>query len=243
MNTVKYPRVHVPLLGQDGNAFSILGRVMNEMRRQAVPADEVEAFHAEATSGNYDHLLQTVMRWVSTEASPEIDSTPLGDSEEFVLPAGTYRLGDPCYSVPDDRWSEWLQAAGLSNEKRNLYATLDGFPVLGLGTQYGDGEYLDQRGRTYGVDAGLIGLVPVDLPGLREDYPDPEQNGVYHVVSFDQPVRCIRYEDGTLVFGDITIPTGDVEDEDEECWTCGEDAGWCSCDDEDIYSDEDEERD
>jgi hypothetical protein len=29
-----------------------------------VDADELAAFTTEATSGDYDHLLQTVMRWV-----------------------------------------------------------------------------------------------------------------------------------------------------------------------------------
>jgi len=32
-----------------------------------VPQDEIDAFFAEATSGDYDHLLQTTMRWVDWE--------------------------------------------------------------------------------------------------------------------------------------------------------------------------------
>jgi hypothetical protein len=56
--------VEVQLTGQDGNAFAVLGAV----RKALVDAghdDEVEAFLAEATSGDYDHLLWTCMRWVS----------------------------------------------------------------------------------------------------------------------------------------------------------------------------------
>lgn len=61
----KYPDVHVELVGEDGNAFAILGRVNGAMIRADVPKAEREAFHSEATSGDYDHLLRTVTRWVS----------------------------------------------------------------------------------------------------------------------------------------------------------------------------------
>ena len=64
---VKYPEVHVDLIGEDGNAFSILGRVTKAMRRGGVDKDEVKEFTDEATSGDYDHLLQTVMKWVDTD--------------------------------------------------------------------------------------------------------------------------------------------------------------------------------
>jgi len=64
MTTVRYPNIEVQLTGTDGNAFAILGAVQRELRHHDVPADEVTAFNDEATSGDYDHLLQTCMRWV-----------------------------------------------------------------------------------------------------------------------------------------------------------------------------------
>ena len=60
----KYPEIKVKLTGEDGNAFSILGRVTRAMRHASVSKEERDAFHAEATSGDYDHLLATAMRWV-----------------------------------------------------------------------------------------------------------------------------------------------------------------------------------
>ena len=39
-------------------------RVVREMRRAGVPRQEVDAFMAEATFGDYDHLLETCKRWV-----------------------------------------------------------------------------------------------------------------------------------------------------------------------------------
>jgi hypothetical protein len=58
------PDVSVRLVGTDGNAFAILGRVRRALTDADVSEDDQAAFTAEATSGDYDHLLQTVMRWV-----------------------------------------------------------------------------------------------------------------------------------------------------------------------------------
>ena len=63
----KYPEVVVELSEQDGNAFSILVRVRRAMRRADVDQNEIALFRKEATSGDYDNLLQTVMRWVTVE--------------------------------------------------------------------------------------------------------------------------------------------------------------------------------
>jgi hypothetical protein len=63
--SVKHPEVEVQLVGNDGNAFAILGTVSKALRRAGVSAEEVSDFNAEATSGDYDHLLQTAMRWVN----------------------------------------------------------------------------------------------------------------------------------------------------------------------------------
>jgi hypothetical protein len=60
----RHPEVQVQLTGQDGNAFAILGRTAAALRAAGVPAEEVDSFFAEATSGDYDHLLQTTMAWV-----------------------------------------------------------------------------------------------------------------------------------------------------------------------------------
>ncbi len=62
--TVKYPEVSAQLTGRDGNAFAILGAVTKAMREAGVDKDERDAFIAEATAGDYDHLLATAMNWV-----------------------------------------------------------------------------------------------------------------------------------------------------------------------------------
>lgn len=56
----------VKLIGENGNAFAILGLVRRGILRSDRPelADE---FIMEATSGDYDHLLATCMRYVTVE--------------------------------------------------------------------------------------------------------------------------------------------------------------------------------
>jgi hypothetical protein len=60
----KYPDIKVKLTGTDGNAFAILGRVQTALRRGGVGREEIAAFQQEATSGDYDHLLATALKWV-----------------------------------------------------------------------------------------------------------------------------------------------------------------------------------
>ena len=61
---IRYPFVSVRLVGSDGNAFAIMGAVCKNLRRGLVSPEEVQTYQKEAMSGDYDHLLQTTMRWV-----------------------------------------------------------------------------------------------------------------------------------------------------------------------------------
>jgi len=69
----KYPNINIPLVGEDGNAFSILGRVQRIARREGLSKDEITLFHTEATSGDYDNLLRTVMTWFATDENLDDD--------------------------------------------------------------------------------------------------------------------------------------------------------------------------
>ena len=63
--TVSYPHIHVKLVGTDGNAFFLIARVRQALQRANVPADEIKAFCKEAMSGDYDHVLQTILATVN----------------------------------------------------------------------------------------------------------------------------------------------------------------------------------
>lgn len=66
-NGPKFPEIHVQLSGEDGNAFFIMGRVGAALRRAGIPKETINEFYDDAKSGDYDHLLQTCMRWVTCD--------------------------------------------------------------------------------------------------------------------------------------------------------------------------------
>jgi len=64
---VKYPNITVELSGHDGNAFAILERIVQTLRKEGVEKEIIEQFREEAKSGDYDDLLETCMEWVNVE--------------------------------------------------------------------------------------------------------------------------------------------------------------------------------
>ncbi len=62
---IKYPEIEVDLVGTDGNAFALIGKVRQALKANGVSKEEIDDFSKEATSGNYNHLLQTCMKWVN----------------------------------------------------------------------------------------------------------------------------------------------------------------------------------
>lgn len=61
------PKLTIKLVGEDGNAFAILARCRKAMRRAGISKEQQDEFTREATSGDYDHLLQTVIKWFDVE--------------------------------------------------------------------------------------------------------------------------------------------------------------------------------
>ncbi len=67
-------RVVVKLVGEDGNAFSILGRASHALKRAGLPHKAAE-YLARATAGDYHHLLAVTLEYVvePEEADDELD--------------------------------------------------------------------------------------------------------------------------------------------------------------------------
>jgi hypothetical protein len=63
----RFPDVTVQLSGEDGNAFTILGKVAHALRRAGATAEQVTEFTQEATLGDYNHLLRTATAWVAVQ--------------------------------------------------------------------------------------------------------------------------------------------------------------------------------
>lgn len=165
---------------------------------------------------------------------------------EYNFPAGTYYVGDPCYVIPDVHWGDFCDSM-----MTECIFRIQGYPMLGLYTAYGDGTYKvrDEKLPNIDVDSGTIGLVPVEVISHenREHYSK-------QIVTFENDfiVYLDKGNEHTIVIGHFEIPTDPEEECDtcgetdcvcEECWDCGEHFdprfGGCDCDQEDE-DDEDE---
>lgn len=135
-----------------------------------------------------------------------------------MMPAGRYYVGDLCYVMTDEEWSEFCDLTIRGNEVLDgEFQFRDGRRFASYSTMYGDGLYQDQHGRKYSVDAGLIGCIRVE--DIRANkYSDISQLGAITDVSVDFVTgggRGDRTWGGTIQFGAIAIETGDVEEEED----------------------------
>ena len=158
------------------------------------------------------------------------------------MPAGDYIISDLCYVLSESDYDKAIELTGyfgLYNRDGTMNKNRDnmgGTFVLGWGkeirkhpfavwsTYHGDGGYRGTDGNMYSVDAGIIGCVPLALVDS-----DKLKHGLgthFHAHTFDREINTWS-SDGTLVFGDVTIYTGN--DPDEPCEWCDELEEECEC--------------
>jgi hypothetical protein len=130
------------------------------------------------------------------------------------MPAGTYYIGDLCY-VMHDRWDEFcsLTCSG-SRVLDGEFNLADGTRFATYTTRWGDGNYFDETGKSYDVDAGLIGCVRVE----DIDFTDPANSIVGgRVVEFVRDFTTFS-SGGVISIGNVSIDTDPeyVEEELEE---------------------------
>jgi hypothetical protein len=157
-----------------------------------------------------------------------------GDMNAAIIPPGRYFVGDPCYSAgyDDKAWQDWCVLVDSDPEVRHgdkelLGGLYSGFPVIGVHTEYGDGEYNDQEENKYPVDAGLIGVVPEELI-IKMGVPYSKFEGLGHWETFTGSTVVARGEKGLIHIGHLTIDT-DPEyegEEDDEVESWGDDSGY-----------------
>ena len=132
-------------------------------------------------------------------------------TQEVQIPAGEYYLGDISYAL-----SEWTikEYGPLCAEQyaMNEFPAGDGRKCVIYTTHIGDGIYYDNEGDSYFVDAGSIGLIPVEAV---------EEDDCYHfgcVLVFDEPTTAFASpKHDFLCFGDTTIYTG-LDEEIAKHW-------------------------
>ena len=133
------------------------------------------------------------------------------------LPAGMYWIGDPCYVFPHEGplCNKWVELLETNNYLKDSFAELDDGKITVWAdiTAFGDGSYLSSVNKRFGVDSGMLGIVPIEtVDYLGKSREELEQSGLF--VSFDTQFE-IKFSYGFFLFGDITIETND-DDYDEE---------------------------
>lgn len=122
-----------------------------------------------------------------------------------MMPAGRYYVGDLCY-VMHDVWDEFCSITIQDRECLNgEFMLKDGRRFATYSTMYGDGLYQDTHGRSYSVDAGLIGCIRVE--DIRDDEAWIEGG---QIVEINHPFHT-GDENGTIRIGPVSIATGDEE--------------------------------
>jgi len=127
-----------------------------------------------------------------------------------MMKAGKYYIGDLCY-VMHPEWDEFCSLTISGNNVLDGEFNLkDGRRFATFTTKWGDGTYKDEQGRSYGVDAGLIGCIAVDdiTTSELENLTDG------HVVEFVQDFSTFS-AGGIIRIGSICIDTDYAEEEDE----------------------------
>lgn len=65
MPDIKYESIKVKLTGTNGNAYALIGLVGTALKKHGVGQKELDEFHVECKSGDYNNLLRVCMDWVS----------------------------------------------------------------------------------------------------------------------------------------------------------------------------------
>lgn len=138
-----------------------------------------------------------------------------------MMPAGKYYVGDLCYVMDYDEWDVFCSITIKGNQcLEGEFQMPDGRKFATYGTKWGDGEYRDQYGNRYGVDAGLIGCILIE--DIRaEKYDNIEKLGAIHEFKTDFVTSGGRGQQldydwsGTIQFGHVHVET-DPQEEYEE---------------------------
>jgi hypothetical protein len=137
-----------------------------------------------------------------------------------MMEAGKYYVGDLCYVFDDEDWQDVCELIIKGNDcLEGEFNLPDGRRFAIFNTSYGDGEYEDQNGHKYCVDAGSIGCTLVDNI-TSERYPD--FNDLGRIVEFKEKFE-VSEDQGLIKIGHIRIETNDTysdkyEEDEEECY-------------------------
>ena len=179
----------------------------------------------------------------------------------------THFVCDPCYvlhtidpeGVPhmEGLWvKSFVEAISDAEEAEDFDGHFEymGHPIFVHSTAYGDGSYEGSDGRSYSVDAGIIGAIPVELIEDEVVQEMIKQPYVRAVSMTESQLSKADYYDGTFTFytseGRLEIETD--PEEEYECEDCGSEiteyeyhddgvCKWCRADREEEEREEEDE--
>jgi len=125
-------------------------------------------------------------------------------------------IGDPCYVLQDELWDDVCDQIFKGGKETGHVITVNykgnDLSFIQCGTAYGDGCFSSQTGFEYGVDAGILAIVPEEL--IHDDYNLDDSLGKLFEIETDN-ISLQTDGKGTFVFFDGTKVI-------ETIWTGGE---------------------
>jgi len=120
----------------------------------------------------------------------------------MILMAGNYFVGDISYVLSDSDYDLILEESGFFNLKttKQWNGKYRGYPIFVASTLYGDGVYDDNYDRKYFVDAGIIGIVPIEALEAKSNIE------IGNLLEFNTDFM-VSYDNGVFRFGNVVIDT------------------------------------
>jgi len=125
--------------------------------------------------------------------------------------AGRAYVGDPCYAIHDEQWSDFCEV--LTTIPGNEHCTQDKNgalimtatgPIFVCGTAHGDGVYALKKGKEHiadlGVDAGLLAIIPLAVLHSLGEVDEAKLRQLGAIINVD---GIMKAEDGDWEFGDL----------------------------------------
>lgn len=183
--------------------------------------------------------LQNILKELEAKHEPQT----VAELDELKYPIKTTKglyIGDPCYVLQGLAWKDFIKQYNEIYETQYKHLNFKGYVIGVSETKYGDGEYLDNQGFVYPVDAGLIGALPLEV--VDESLASLGQ------VIYGKFKANVSYEKGDIIINiagetEIRIETQVYEFEsqdfqlDEEEYPDWENDEW---DDDDEWTEDDE---
>lgn len=128
----------------------------------------------------------------SSPASSNLSEWTHKAGPTHTFPPGKYFIGDLCYALPDEIYENIFGGMGYED---GLYTQKDSNHFFFVAsTSFGDGCYEGSDGKEFGVDAGVLSILPAATM---------DKNDGGHMYDFQYPVTC-TFRDGKFKFSSGT---------------------------------------